>query len=145
MVRSIIYPSEEIAFREEGPIKGKKAEIEFSKMVRRPTISTTSSKMDRDLKHGNPNRSFSLIGSGAGVWASAGLVVVNPKMANIKLVSHIDIDSSYGKKAHMRAKSVPTLEQIQMQFSGLHRKLQMGGEAKKTNQTYTAHIWISIN
>ncbi|MGQ3890476.1 ankyrin repeat domain-containing protein [Legionella sp. CNM-4043-24] len=128
--RSIIYPSEELAIGAQKGIRRNKAQIEFQKMLRRPGIPTPSSKEDRYSKQGNPDRSFSLMGYGAGLWSNAGFLVINPDLGDVKLISDTDMDSSYAKKTEMKKLDNPSIEQIQEQYSALHRKIKMGGTFK---------------
>lgn len=128
LARSISYPSEEVAFSLTSGIKGNKAEIEFKKTMRRKGIATSSSKEDKTEKEGNPNRSMTML-YGSGVFSEVGVLVINPDLSDISLVSDVDIDSSYGKKGHLKSTQRPSDQEIETQCSNLLKTLKMGGKA----------------
>lgn len=106
------------------------AELEIRKMIREMGIPTTSKKEDRDKKEGNPSRSVSMLGHGAGVFTNAGFLIVNPDVDNISKISAVDFGSGRGKKEHMRmdkSKVEMSKEEKSAQLASLNKKLKLGG------------------
>ena len=140
LARSIIYVSEEVAFNSTSGIKGNKAKIEIEKSMRRPGIATPSSKPDRYNKHGNPYRSVSMLGYGAGVWSNVGFLMLNPNPADIQLISNVDADTGYQKKSNWKNNLIQDIDEINQQYADLHHALKLGGQYRKMhNGEFTTH------
>ncbi|KTD47725.1 SidE phosphodiesterase domain-containing protein [Legionella quateirensis] len=140
LARSIIYVSEEVAFNSTSGIKGNKAKIEIEKSMRRPGVATPSSKPDRFNKHGNPYRSVSLLGYGAGVWSNVGFLMINPNPADIQLISSIDADTGYQKKSIWKNNVTQDIDEINQQYADLHQALKLGGQYRMMhNGDFTTH------
>ncbi|MBL7479909.1 SidE phosphodiesterase domain-containing protein [Legionella bononiensis] len=140
LARSIIYVSEEVAFNSTSGIKGNKAQIEIEKSMRRPGVATPSSKPDRFIKHGNPYRSVSLLGYGAGLWSNVGFLMINPNPADIQLISSVDADTGYQKKSIWNNNVTQDIDVINQQYADLHQSLKLGGQYRRMhNGEFTTH------
>lgn len=109
-------------------------EIELDKLFRTRGISTSSSKLNRDQKEGNPIRSVSLLGYGAGVYSDTGFLIINPDPKSISCVSTRDIDSGYTKKAdrpEINKNNRPSVIEIEEKLLMLRLKLKSGGDSKE--------------
>lgn len=109
---------------------GSRAELEASKTMRAPGIATTSSKADNMEKHGNPLRSMSVLGYGAGVYSSAGFLLLHSDDNNLKEVHGIDADTGHGKKSHLRGKQLADVKELSDSFKRLRSELMLGGQSR---------------
>ncbi len=96
-VRGIAEPS--ILITKPGRLKPETAaHLEVRKTMRAMGIPTQTIKANREMKHGNPARSVSLIGFGASVFASAGAMILNPNLKDCRDISASNLNSGFGKR-----------------------------------------------
>ncbi|HLB41363.1 MAG TPA: SidE phosphodiesterase domain-containing protein [Gammaproteobacteria bacterium] len=119
----------------EKPLKSGKdeslASTEIRKTKRRKGIPTTSSKMNRLEKEGNPLRSVSIFGHGVAPFADAGFIIISPNIDDISKIYMTDADTGRGKKKWLKdAKHIiPRLNRKdkKKQLTELHQRLKLGG------------------
>jgi hypothetical protein len=119
------------------------AAIEIRKAARRYGVATKSAKTNHAQKHGNLNRSTSLIGYGGGVFACSGFLIVKPKLHAIKQIHHLDVGSGFGKRAGLITSDLPVvapqvLAERQIQYEKLHRRMMLGGKVEIFFDKYPA-------
>jgi len=86
----------------------------------------TRSRFNYSLsKHGNPNRSISLLGYGSSAFASAGFLLINPDIGTMRDFSSSDTDTGFGRKATAKATNCLSSHQA------LLKKLKMGGGSRR--------------
>ena len=118
------------------------AHVELRKIARRKGVPTQSSKSDRMEKEGNPNRSMSMLGYGAVVFANAGFLMIRPDVKKITRVSCHDNDTSFGKKHHLRKLQTLTIEEASEQLAQLQEKLKKGGSSRRYQHEAWRHVEI---
>lgn len=122
------------------------AELEISKEIRTKGIATRTSKANQLEKEGNLLRSISMLGYGAGVFSSAGFLIIDIIPDNIAHISSNDAGSDFGKKISLQDLILnqnsnnkdSLLKKSANDLLALHEKLQMGG--KSTIIENTLHI-----
>lgn len=98
LARGLILPSVVEKSRAQKDRRETFARLEFRKISRRAGVLTRTSKQDGLIKHGNPNRSLSLIGSGSSVFTDVGGLIFNYDPNAITAISTVDFNSGAGKK-----------------------------------------------
>lgn len=104
------------------------AALELYKTFRSPEIETRTKKSPDKLgKQGNPARSVTMLGHGAGTYARAGFGIVSPYVEDIETVYGYDADTGRAKKKHqVRSES----SEVEAALQKLHTKQQLGGFSK---------------
>ncbi len=116
------------------------AHLEVRKTLRRPWIKTKAGHLDKD---GNPNRSTSMLGWGATVYAGQGFLILNPSHSQTAVVSEVDIDTGRGKKkGNFRRDSK---EKIQKKLDNLLAKQKMGGAPARGACTHSEILYKTTN
>lgn len=102
--------------------------VEIRKAARRYGEPTRTEKSNNTEKHGNPNRSTSLLGWGGTPFSSAGFLIFNPDIKAIKSAFTKDSHTGLFKKSAEAARQ-PTYQQHTHTWNKeLLRKMKMGGE-----------------
>ena len=121
------------------------AHFEVRKTMRAVGIPTQTLKENRAEKQGNPVRSVSLIGYGASVFASAGAMIVNPKIEDCREISAVNINSGFGKKKGLLARlSKFSPEDQQQKLMMVFNQLKKGGQGGSAGYAGT-HVEIIYN
>ncbi|NNM59327.1 MAG: hypothetical protein HKM04_05880, partial [Legionellales bacterium] len=97
------------------------AALEIRKTQREIGIATRSNSKE---KKGNPLRSVSMLGYGAGVYSSAGFLIVAPVAEAVSEVAEIDIGTGMKKKKYKNSIKGDVAKEKLFQ---LHEKLKLGG------------------
>lgn len=109
------------------------AALELRKVNRRAGVATTSTKLDANEKHGNPARSVSMLGYGAGVFSPAGYLIINPDLKCVGKVMLKDSITGVGKKKKALFQSYfeSRGETQQKALSVLIDRLKLGGTSRR--------------
>jgi hypothetical protein len=108
-------------------------QLETRKVFREPGIPTRTNKENRFMKHGNPLRSFSMIGHGAcALWSRAGFMLIDPNVSSIIHVADHNIRSGKGKKIGSieYRKKRGNDDELQQALAGVNRFLKLGGSTE---------------
>lgn len=98
----------------------------------RKTLRRNNTTKPEQQKHGNPDRSISMLSYGSGVFSPAGFLLVNPSPDKISEVSDKDCDSGFAKKEHLRmTKTRAVTNHSGINLISLHERLKLGGVSRK--------------
>lgn len=101
-------------------------------------------KTDRrtTTKEGNPDRSISMLSYGAGVFANAGFLLVNPNHDAITSIAKTNSGTGFGKNKHIFA-PITTLDEKEKALQKLLLRLKLGGKSKTINNYPASHVEIT--
>ena len=100
-------------------------ELELRKIMREIGVPTRIGRTDKKV---NQFRSVSVLGYGASVYPSAGLVIINPELSAIKKISSYDFNTGRGKKRGWQFESTNSSEEeTKREFKQLLDKMKIGG------------------
>jgi hypothetical protein len=126
------------------------AEKEIRKTMRSDLINVKRRKAQPVPQHNNPMRSVSILGYGSGVYPSAGMLIFNPDVAQIRKISAEDFDSGRGSKkklAHLQEKEFrQAASLLEEEYARLIGKMKLGlfGKANTAASNY-AELLYDIN
>lgn len=129
LARAVASPAATPFLRKKDLEKG--AEIEIRKMLRMLGVATSTRKFNNKLKRGNPNRSVSLITSGASVYAGQGFFILNPNICDFVSISHQDNDTGRGKKRRAQSEKMSYHETLD-KIAKLVMNQQLGGTTRNS-------------
>lgn len=132
-----------------GQKKEIQVELEIRKTLRRKNVATRTNKPNKLEKHGNPNRSVSLLGFGAMPYSASGFLIVDKdkKHKKIKYISKSNIRSGFGKKSNVETLlgQLPSTDQKKSELKELVRTLEMGGGLNNNSKTFHSEIIYHID
>lgn len=124
-IKKQIFNREHKAEHKSGHVEDTNTATEIRKAGRKPGVSSGSSKRDHLDKHGNPNRSGTVLGYSAHLFSSVGLVAFNAQQ-HITYVSAYDFGSGKGKKKNAVKHNDPATVEDRLFKLKLQQKL--GGD-----------------
>jgi len=118
------------------------AQLENRKNMRTPNIATRTQKSNRKTKHGNLNRSISMLGFGMPPFADAGGVILGLNKNSISKVSASDFGSGRAKKADIVNEYLNQPELLEKALNELEKTIKMGGKiAENCQYTHTELLY----
>jgi ankyrin repeat protein len=106
--------------------------VEIAKAGRRKGRPTTSSKVNRNDKQGNPARSVCQLSPGSSVIAPSGYLIFNPDNSKVSAISDKDLDTGWKKKTNFISNN-QALQQdkVMLKRKELCKTLKMGGSSRQ--------------
>lgn len=137
----IVKPQDKINKLKQGDIRINETSVdcEIRKITRTFGVKTASGRTD---KQGNLNRSVAMLGWGANTYCSAGFLVRNEDLKNIKCVSQVNVGSGYGKNKTIPISDPATINQ---EFSEVLLSTKLGGDLSRQGNYIATHVEIILN
>lgn len=95
----------------------------------------------RGIKNGNVDRSTTLIGYGAAVYAPAGFIILNPTISDMDVISSQNRDTGRGKKA--QTTSSMSVQEKDEKVKTVRRKQKVGGDSRRDQGYVDTHNEIT--